>query len=112
MVAIIINNPDIDILQLNVEDSSHVIAVQVITDFGEFYLISAYFQFSQSVEPYLEVLDRCVGNIRNNNVNDQVIIAADVNASSTSWHSRTTDERGDAVDEFIIGQQPSGPKPG
>jgi len=88
-------------LQLHVEGSSHVVAVQAMTDFGEFYLISAYFQFSHSVEPYLEVLDKLVGSIRHNNVNNQIIIAANVNASSTSWYSRTTDERGDAVEEFI-----------
>jgi len=78
-----------------------VIAVQVVTGFGEFYLISAYFQFSHPVEPYLEVLDKCVGNIRYNYVNNQIIISADVNASSTSWYLRTTDDRDDTVDEFI-----------
>jgi len=102
MVAlIIVNNPELDILQLNMEGSSHVIAVQVVTELHEFYLVSAYFQFSHPVEPYLVTLDKCVRNIRHNNINSQIIICADVNALSTSWFSRTTDERGDRVDEFI-----------
>jgi len=101
MVAIIINNPDLDVLQLDVKGSSHVMAVQVVMGSCEFYLISAYFQFSHPVEPYLALLESCIARIKRNNSNNQVIITADVNASSASWYSRTTDERGDMIEEFI-----------
>jgi len=50
---------------------------------------------------YLEILDKCVRDIRHNNVNNQIVISADVNALSASWFSRTTDERGDKIEEFI-----------
>jgi len=49
--AIVINNPNLDILQLDMGNSSHVVAVQIITSTSEFYIISDYFQFSHPVEP-------------------------------------------------------------
>jgi len=101
MVAIVVNNPDVDVLQLDMEGSNHVIAVQIVTGSSEFYLISAYFQFSHPVEPFLAILENCISRIRRNDNGNQIIIAADVNASSPSWYSRITDERGDAVEEFI-----------
>lgn len=100
--AIVVNNPNIDVLQLNLRDSGHVVAIQVIAGSYDFYLISAYFQFSHSVEPYLMTLARCIKKIRNNNTNSEILICADVNASSTSWFSRDTDRRGEMVEEFIV----------
>jgi len=101
MVAIVINNPNIDILQLNVKDSKHVVAVQVVTENCDFYLFSAYFQFSHPVEPYLATLEDCITKIKCNNISSQIVITADVNASSASWYSRTTDDRGESIEEFI-----------
>jgi len=101
MVAIVITNPNIDILQLSVTGSKHVVAIQAVTEIGEFYLISAYFQFSHPIEPYLATLEDCIANIKCNNTNSQIIISADVNASSASWYSRTTDDRGEMIKEFI-----------
>jgi len=100
--AIIINNPDIDVLQLDLGNTSHVVAVQIIAKAHEFYLVSAYFQFSHSVEPYLTMLDECIAKIRNNNAKNEIIICVDVNAQSTAWYSRLTDDRGDKVEDFII----------
>jgi len=102
MAAIVVNSPDLDVLQLSVE-SSHVIAIQVTSEGSGFYLVSAYFQFSHPVEPYLAQLETCIERIRRNNSGNEIIVAADVNALSTSWFARTTDERGDAVDDFIMG---------
>jgi len=47
-------------------------------------------------------LDKSIDKIKRNNVNNQVIISVDVNVSSVSWYSRTTDERGDMIKEFIV----------
>jgi len=95
-----VNNADLDVLQLSLE-SSHIVALQVTTMTCEFYLVSVYFQFSHPVEPYLMLLEDCIRRIKLNNANNQIIITADVNASSTSWFARTIDERGDKSDEFI-----------
>jgi len=100
MVAIAVENPNLDILQLNLE-SGHIIALQITTMACEFYLISVYFQFSHPVEPYLVLLEDCIRKIKQKDNNNQIIITADVNALSTSWFARTTDERGDKIDEFI-----------
>jgi len=100
--AIIINNSNIDILQLYVEESNHIVAVQIKFESEKFYLISAYFQFSHSVEPYLSSLDEYIGKIRDCNANNEIVICADVNALSTSWFSRTTNETGDKIEEFIM----------
>lgn len=101
-VAIIVKNPNLDVLQLKMEDTKHVAAIQVIAGTYEFYLISAYFQFSHPVEPYLEVLDRCINRIKSKKANSEIVICADVNALSTSWFSRSTNERGDLVEDFIM----------
>jgi len=77
--AIVVNNPGVDVLQLDTGNSSHVVAIQVITSTCEFYIISAYFQFSHPVEPYLATLEEYIGRIRNNNMGSEVIVCA-VNA--------------------------------
>jgi len=100
--AIIINNPELDVLQLDLGNSSHVVAVQITAKAHEFYLVSVYFQFSHSVEPYLTILDDCIAKIRNNNAKNEIIICADVNAQSATWFSRLTDDRGEKVEDFII----------
>jgi len=102
MAAIVVNSPDLDVLQLSVE-SSHIIAIQVTSEYSKFYLVSAYFQFSHPVEPYLAQLETCIERIKRNNIGNEIIVAANVNALSTSWFACTTDERGDAVDDFIMG---------
>jgi len=104
MAAILVDSPDLDVLQLSVE-SSHIIAIQVTSEFNKFYLVSAYFQFSHPIEPYLAQLETCIERIKRNNSGNDIIVAADVNALSTSWFARTTDERGDAMDDFIMGNK-------
>jgi len=93
--AIVVNNTNIDVLQLDTGNSSHIVAVQIVTGACDFYIMSAYFQFSHSVEPYLAILEEHLGKIRSNNTDNEVIVCTDVNALSTSWFSRTTDKRGD-----------------
>jgi len=100
MAAILINSPDLDVLQLGT-DSSHIVSLQITSTSSRFYLLSAYFQFSHPVEPYLALLEACINSIKRNSGKNEIIIAADVNAMSTTWLSRTTDERGDAIEDFI-----------
>jgi len=99
--AIVLNNPNIDVLQLDLGNFSHVVAVQIITNTYELYLVSVYFQFSHLVEPYLTILDEYIAKIKNN-VKNEIIICADVNALSASWFSRIKDDRGDKIKEFIM----------
>jgi len=100
--AIVVHNPNLDVLQLDTGNSSHVVAVQIVTGTCEFYIISAYFQFSHPVDPYLALLDEHINKIKSNNVRSEVIVCADANALSASWYSRTTHERGDKIEDFIL----------
>jgi len=100
MAAILVNSPDLDVLQLSLE-SSHIIALQITFMFKKFYFISVYFQFSDSVEPYLTQL-KAIDKIKQNSSDNKIIIITDVNALSTTWFARITNKRGNAIDDFIM----------
>jgi len=86
-------NSSYDVTQLVIDNCDHVVCAQVISSNDEFFLISAYFQFSHEVDPYLNVIDKILNNIQAKN--KKIIICADVNANSSTWFSSGIDERGE-----------------
>lgn len=93
-------NSNYDVTQVVIENYEHVVCAQVISSNDEFFLISAYFQYSHEVDPYLNVIDKILNNIQAKY--KKIIIGADVNANSPTWFSSGTDERGEKIDEFIL----------
>lgn len=77
--------------------TEHCVCAQVNTPSGSFYAISSYFQFSDSVEPYLNHLGLVLEALKG----ERYIISIDANAKSPMWGGRVLDERGIAVEEFI-----------
>ncbi|KMQ93079.1 reverse transcriptase [Lasius niger] len=96
-VAIIVLNQKIDVMQIDTESSSHVIGAYITTAVGDHYLIAAYFQYSHEVAPYINMLENMVKKIGR----EKRIICADVNANSVTWNSKSTDDRGEKVEELI-----------
>lgn len=97
-VAIIIYNNDIDVMQISAENSEHIIVAQLMIRGDELFVISIYFQYSHEVEPYLALLDKIIRKLGNK----KILICADVNANSTHWFSKYTDQKGEKVYDFII----------
>lgn len=95
-VAIIVLNKDIDVMRIM--STSHVISVCLTVESGDYYIIAAYMQFSDEVEPYLTELENMINKI---GANKRIIICADCNSHSTAWFSSYTDARGERVEEFI-----------
>lgn len=97
--AIVIMNPGLRVLSR--PDLSHV-NFAVVTIEGEFPLtiVSGYFKYREFTGVHCEILSGILDRISGN-----VIIAIDANAFSRRWFSRTTDLRGDIVEQFIIDRQ-------
>lgn len=61
------------------------------------YFTSAYFQFQDAIEPYLDELGTILRRLAGRNV----LIGVDANARSTLWHDEIVDARGELLEEFI-----------
>lgn len=97
--AIVVLNPDIEILFLNHLSSMHCAVASARYPGGaNMILISSYFQFRQATEKFTQELERIIRTLE---PHDNLVIGADVNAFSTRWGSRITDHRGIVVEDFI-----------
>lgn len=95
--AIAVTKETITPLELLQFKTSYFTTAQIDTEIGKIYCISSYFRFSHRIEPYLVQLDQILHSLRGNHV----IIGLDANAKSASWHSRETDDRGEALQGLI-----------
>lgn len=95
--AIAIANPNFNVLKIEQLSNTHFICVEVSARKFKLYVVSAYFQYCDKIEPYIQHLDAVLHTLQGCNV----IICADANAKSTLWHSSQTDERGEALENLI-----------
>lgn len=101
MAAIIINNGYIKgilVYQLNDEN---MVCLEINWRKLKWILINAYFQFSGSIDIYLNKLD----NILRAYSGQNIIIAADFNAKSVLWYGPVTDEKGEKLEDPIFSFQ-------
>ncbi|CAK1554966.1 unnamed protein product [Leptosia nina] len=87
--------------------TSHCSVAQVELRTGLVYLVSAYFQYSDDIQPHIRHLERVLEALKGK----PVIIAVDTNTHSSLWHSRdeqlrgrgrAAEERREALEAFII----------
>src|SRR5436190_14484365 len=97
-VASIISNKEIETFQLSHMDTKHVMCFQVLTGDNDFYIINAYCQFSLEIEPILNDIEKIINSINS----QRLMILMDSNAKSRLWYAGDTDDRGKAVEEFLI----------
>lgn len=95
--AIIILNPSICALQITDLCSSHVSVVEITMATKQIYLVSAYFQKRDDIEPHIESLDRVLTRL----AGKEVIICIDANAKSPLWGPRNADRKGELLEDFI-----------
>ncbi|CAK1553927.1 unnamed protein product, partial [Leptosia nina] len=95
------------ILRMNHLTTSHCSVAQVELRTGLVYLVSAYFQYSDDIQPHIRHLERVLEALKG----EPVIIAVDTNTHSSLWHSReeqlrgrgrTAEERREALEAFIL----------
>ncbi|KAK9296725.1 hypothetical protein QLX08_009339 [Tetragonisca angustula] len=66
-----------------------------------FYLVSAYFQHCERIEPYLQHIDSLLRPLQGKHI----ILCMDSNANSVVWNSKHTDLKGEALEELISQHQ-------
>lgn len=95
--AIAIFNSDLTVLKLEQLSNTHCVCVEITGMRFKGYIISAYFQWSENIEPYIQHLDKVLQYLKGNSI----IVCADTNAKSNLWHSNCTDERGEKLENLI-----------
>lgn len=97
-VAAIIANNKIEVFHLAHFDTPHIMCFQVMSEIENFYIINVYCQFSLQIELFLNDLENIISKIKPN----KIIITMDANAKSDLWFSEELDDRGRAVEDFLI----------
>ncbi|CAK9796298.1 Retrovirus-related Pol polyprotein from type-1 retrotransposable element R1 (Fragment) [Anthophora quadrimaculata] len=96
--AIFVINPTYTVMRLEHLSNTHFACAEITTASQKLYVVSAYFQCSDSISRYLQHLEYIAHELRGR----KVIFCIDANAKSTLWHSDITDERGEALEELIV----------
>lgn len=95
--AIAVTNPSYNVLKLEQLSNTHCICIEITTAGYKLYIINAYFQYCDKIEPYLQHIEHILLTLKGRNI----ILCADANAKSEFWHSNQTDERGELLENFI-----------
>lgn len=95
--AISFHTANVEVTKLTQFCDKHCVCAEIRSDIGVFYLVSAYFQYSESTSIHLAKLESILLTLRGK----QVILTGDFNARSIVWHDRITDENGREVEDFI-----------
>ena len=96
--AIIITNQQITATLINQLSNPKVLCLEIKTQNLTFILVNMYFQYQETIEPYILALE----NILNSYPNENILIVADSNSKSPLWNSRKTDARGELLEELIM----------
>ncbi|CAI6377157.1 unnamed protein product [Macrosiphum euphorbiae] len=99
--AIVIFNPALTVLARNdLTCENFAVATIKLGDEEDINLISAYFKFRKPTSEMLETLQRL-----KQKCGHRTIIGGDINAFSTRWGSKKTNNKGKLVEEFIDNEQ-------
>lgn len=98
--AIAVTNPSYTVLKIEQLSNTHCVCAEVSVGTYKLYVVSAYFQYSDKIEPYIQHIERVLLTLKGHSV----IVCADANAKSTLWHSGQTDERGELLENLIAQQ--------
>lgn len=95
--AIAAYNRDWDILKIPELCNTHFTCSEISTHNNSIYLVSAYLQHCERIETYLHHLDTILHTLKSQNI----VICMDSNANSALWNSKSTDDRGEKLEELI-----------
>lgn len=95
--AIVILDNNIDALKIEQLSNTHCVCAEIRTNNDSWYLVSAYLQYCEDIEPYLKHLDEVISTLKG----QKIVISIDANAKSPTWFNDQTDTRGEAMEDFI-----------
>ena len=95
--AIVVFNKNMDILKIEQFCNTHLVCVEIKLEKTRLYMISAYFQHCEPIEPYLRHLSMILNSLQGH----PIVTCLDANAKSNTWHSKHTDPKGEALEELI-----------
>ena len=95
--AIIIFNSRLTVMKIDHLSNKHFTCVLIEKGALAFYLVSAYFQFSHEIQPYLNKLEEILRALKGK----KVIIGIDANAESPLWHASNLNARGKLLEDFV-----------
>lgn len=99
-MAAIIAKPRYDPLELVQYKTTHFTSIVINTTIGPVVIISAYFQFADPIEPFIDHLDNIIRKAIRKTSN--ILIGLDANAHSPLWHSSAEDDRGVLFTNLIM----------
>jgi len=97
-VAAVIKNVNIKTFSIGTLNTALIMCFRAQFYDDVMYIINVYCQYSLPIESVLLDLEKLLQKIKTT----RFIICMDANAKSVSWYSGETDERGKALEEFII----------
>jgi hypothetical protein len=99
--AVIIRNDNIDAILLSKISNEDTAVLELMYNNLEFYAISMYFDIQGQIDGNLNKTDKIMKLTKGG----KVLIAADTNARSKTWHDHSTNFRGKKLEEFLVANQ-------
>lgn len=96
--SIIIIKRSLQILCLDYLIEENIVVIKVKDGNREVCIVSIYIPPKDNIEEYISKLER----LCNINREDEKIIGGDFNAKSSLWYSKSTDDKGELIEEFIV----------
>ena len=96
--AVVITNPDIEVLYISQLSNPHCVCAEVIAPGFSFYIVSHYFQFNDDRQNHLSHLETVLTSLRG----QKVVIRIDSNAESSLWSPRGTNANGANLEQLLL----------
>ncbi|CAK9819177.1 Putative 115 kDa protein in type-1 retrotransposable element R1DM [Anthophora quadrimaculata] len=95
--TIAIYNRNCDALKIEQLSNTHFICSEITLSNYKLFLVCAYLQHCEEIKPYLCHLDQILQTLRGKNI----ILCMDSNANSIVWDSKSTNDRGEKLEDLI-----------
>ena len=99
--AIIIPNDKIDAILITNISNEDTVVLEIIHGNLKFFAASMYFDFEDQIENNLTKIDAILRLAKGR----KLLIAADTNSRSKTWHDVTTNSRGKKLEEYLVNKQ-------
>ena len=91
-------NERVEVLFVRELSSQFHVCVKLIYGEQAVYIVNSYFKYSDDIGPFIQYWEQCVRKLGTR----ALILAGDVNAKSSLWHSVHTDSRGEDLEAFLV----------
>ena len=95
--ATVIFDSTLTVMKLGQHCDKHTVCIQVDDKGSSVYIVNMYFQFSTSIQPYLQKIREIIQNL----AGQKIIICVEANAKSPMWHLHILHEGGAEFEDLI-----------